>query len=271
MQTARIFKEPLLHFVLIGALLFGAAELRRPSSAETADRTISADDHLRRRLAEAWQSANGRPPSREELEQRVSQHIDQEILYREGIRRGLHKDDERIRLRVADKMAFVIRAQIVIGPPSEAELRKYFEAHRRKYERPALVDFVHVFVSGSDAAASKRALELLEKLRAGADPDGLGDRFSGGRRYRGRKLADLGQSFGPEFVQGMAEQPQGQWALKKSRLGFHLVRIEKKTPPKSPELAEVKLEVAKDWEADELGRRFEAKLAELRKSWTIRR
>lgn len=268
-QKLRVLaREPLFHFLLIGALLFAVAHLRaRPASER--ERAIVVDSHVKQELAKAFGVRNGRPPSPEELAAEVRRHVEEEVLYREGVARRLHEDDPRVRLRVAEKMALVVKSQIVVPEPSEAELRAWFEAERERWKQPLLVDFVHVFVQGHDAAAGARAGELLAKLRAGADPTGLGDRFAGGRRYRGRKLADLAASFGEDFTRGMDRDPLGEWTERRSRHGLHLLRLEKRTPPRNPELSDVRLEVVEQWKSEQRDRLFSARVDELRKRWRV--
>lgn len=262
-------REPLLHFLLIGGLLFAVAHWRSRAT-RAGDGVIVVDAHVREQLAKAFRARSGRTPSPDELAEEVRLHVEEEVLYREGVARRLDEDDPRVRLRVAEKMALVVKSQIVVPEPAESELRAWFEAHRERWEQPELVDFVHVFVQGQDAAAMKRAAELLEKLRAGAEPTGLGDRFSGGRHYRGRKLADLAQSFGEDFVRGMEEQPTGQWTERRSRFGLHLLRIEKRTAPRSPELSAVRLEVIEQWKSEQRDKVFAARVAELAKRWRVK-
>lgn len=261
-------REPLLHFLLIGGLLFAVAQWRSRAT-RTDDSVIVVDAHVKAELAKAFRVRTGRTPSPDELAEQVRLHVEEEVLYREGVARRLHEDDPRVRLRVAEKMALVVKSQIVVPEPAESELRAWFEAHRERWKQPELVDFVHVFVQGQDAAAMKRAAELLEKLRAGAEPTGLGDRFSGGRHYRGRKLADLAQSFGEDFVRGMERQPPGEWAERRSRFGLHLLRIEKRTPPRSPELSDVRLEVIEQWKSEQRDEVFAARVADLAKRWRV--
>jgi parvulin-like peptidyl-prolyl isomerase len=144
-------------------------------------------------------------------------------------------------------MGFVLEAQVVVPEPAEDELRAWFERHPDRFGAPATVSFTHVFVTGERADA--RARELLERLRAGDDPATLGDVFSGGRTYRGRKLDDLARAFGPEFSAGLDAQPPGQWVLRPSRHGRHLVRVDERAPARGPTFEEARVAVREDWRA----------------------
>ncbi|HEU5060473.1 MAG TPA: peptidylprolyl isomerase, partial [Kofleriaceae bacterium] len=175
---------------------------------------------------------------------------------------GLDRDDPAVRKRIAEKMAFILAQEVVVAPPSEAELRAWFERRRDSWARPARIDFTHVYVAAEGAAGERRAAALLAQLEAGAAPEMLGDTFSGGQRYRGRKLADLAQSFGADFARELDRQPIGGWRLRRSRHGLHLVRLDRVEPARAADFAGARLDVEKEWldarRAEELAARVRA-------------
>jgi hypothetical protein len=274
----RLAREPLLHFVLMGAALFALerAFSGAEGQASTAPAPIPApttrlvvDAAVRAELEASFEGNKGRAPSEDELDDLIDGWIDRQILYREGLARGLDLGDERIAARVADKMAFVLRSQIVVREPADTELAAFFAAHADRYKQHALVDFVHVFVDGHDDAAKDRATELLAKLEEGANPGGLGDTFSGGRRYRQRKLEDLAERFGKEFATGVGVQDLDRWALQHSRFGWHVVRVEKRMAGRDRDLAQVKEQAIRDWQEEERAREMALAIEALRARWEI--
>jgi hypothetical protein len=242
----KLLVEPLVHFVLLGLVLFALNAVLAPTRSESSNRIV-VTAAFRDELARGYTQANGRAPTPVELDDLVARWIDDEVLYREGLKRGLERDDALVRQRVAAKMGFVLESKVVLVEPSEGELQHWFEQHAERWQKSELVDFIHVFVEGTDESAKTRANEILGRLEDGADPNGLGDRFSGGRHYRARKIEDLKKSFGEEFVEGMSEQPIGIWQLRRSRFGFHLVRVERRTAGGGVDFQSVRLEVEKDW------------------------
>jgi hypothetical protein len=271
-------REPLLHFVVVGALLFavdrwrsGGDETTRPAApAQPERRAIVVDGELRRWIEDGLRRARGgQTPDAAELEAAVSRWIDEEVLYREGLARGLDRDDPAVRKRIADKMAFILEQEIVVPPASDGELRAWFERERDRFARPERVDFTHVFVAGSGAEAEARARQLLARLEAGADPELLGDRFSGGQRYRGRKPEDLAGSFGPEFARGLDRQPVGAWQLRRSRHGLHLVRLDRLEAGNAADFASARLDVAKEWRDQRRAAELAARVRALRDTWQV--
>jgi len=271
-----VVREPLVHFLMIGAALFAIGYVRgepiapRPAAVPASARApIVIDDALRARLRDGWARVHDAPPSDDELAGMVQRWVDDEVLYREGLARGLDRDDPAVRQRVAQQMAFVLERQVVMRDPSDAELRAWFEARRDRWAEPERVDFTHVFVAGQDRAAEARAHDLLAQLTAGADPTGLGDRFSGGRHYRGRKIEDLVRAFGPEFGEGLGAQPTGTWTLRRSRHGLHLVRVERHTAAHAADLATLRADVAKAWRDEHSEQALADAVRALRAAWPV--
>jgi hypothetical protein len=281
-----IAREPLVHFVAIGAALFAIDAWRTPAApprpapaaapAPTpapapapTTRTIVIDAEARAQIAANAERRLGRVPTAADLAEETERWIDEEVLYREAIARGLDRADPVIHERIAGRMSYVLAQTATVPEPTETELRAWFDQHRDRWDVAEHVDFTHVFIAGSDAAAAARADEIQTALAAGASPEQLGDRFSGGHRYRGRKLADLAQAFGDEFVDGLAKQTPGAWVRRRSRHGLHLVRVDRVEAAKTADFAAARLDVRKEWldarRADDL----RAAMRKLRDGWTI--
>ena len=270
-----ILREPLVHFVLLGGVLFAidyarapAAPPAQPRTAVTIDRRIVVDNEVTERAKERAAKRLGRTPTAQDVAEETDRWIDEEILFREALARGLERDDPMIRERIASRMSFVLAESVVVPEPTDAQLRAWFDAHRDRYAAPERIDFTHVFLATADDA---RAREIETQLAAGTSPDTLGDTFSGGRKYRGRKLADLAQAFGPEFVDGLATQPPSKWIRRSSRHGLHLVRIDKVEAPRGPDFETAKLEVRREWMEEQRRVSGEGALKTLRERWQIAR
>lgn len=265
----RLAREPLLHFLVLGALLAGLEGLAAPAEPPAEARVLVVDPRMRQHLEEELRRELGREPEAEELDRRVQAWIDDELFYREGLLRGLDRRDPGVRERVAALTASALEARSPIEEPSEEALRAYFEAHLARYAEQARFDFVQVYVEGLDDASRLRAEELLTTLRAGGSPIGLGDVYPGGRHYRGRVLGALADTFGPSFVEGFAETPDGEWSLRRSNTGFHLVRIERRTAASPAEFERAELDVAHDFMEDARSERLSRVRRELRSRWRV--
>jgi hypothetical protein len=276
----KLAREPVVHFLLVGALIFAAERVMSsplaptPGAAEPGrerpvDRRIVVDEAARKTVTEDWVTAHDRPPTDEELRAGIEKWVDDEVLFREGMQRGLDVGDARVRERVRSKMAGILAGQVAAPEPTRQDLEAWFLAHQADYAKPELVDFVHVFVAGDGPESRARAAALLEQLRGGANPNGLGDTFSGGRRYRRRKLPDLQESFGEDFAAALANQRQGDWELLHSRFGMHVVRVEQRTAAGAPALDEVEAAVRQDWQEKRRAERIVEAMGALRRRYQV--
>ena len=211
---------------------------------------------------------------RYELQTLVDEAVDEEILYREAQRLGLDRDDAIVRRRLAQKLTFILEDAGATGSPSEAEVEEYYARHAERYRRPGRTTFDHVFLSGdsrTDPAGDAKV--LLDELR-GVDDDGwqrLGDPFMVARSYADRSDQEIAGLFGRVFTEAVAGLPVGGWnGPVESTYGAHLVRVNRRTAPRAPALAEVRDRVAADLREDRRRERSLAAYQELRDAYEVR-
>ncbi len=275
-----IAREPLAHFLVLGAALFALDRLRSPAPVATPApartvearpveaKTIRIDAEQRRALTAMAEKRVGHPPAPQDVEAEIDRWISEEILFREAIARGLDRDDPVVHERIASRMSYVLEQTLVVPEPTDAELRTWFDQHQTQWATPERIDFTHIFVADRDEA---RLAQIEQALAAGAPAETLGDRFSGGHRYRGRKLADLADAFGDEFVTGLEKQPAGIWQRRASRHGLHLVRVDRVSAAHDSDFAAARLDVRKSWLDEQRGRALMAEIKRLRDGWKIER
>jgi hypothetical protein len=235
---AALRREPLVHFVLLAGLLFAASALREGAGRETIVIERPTIEALIRQQTEI----QGRPPSEQEQALLVQGVIDDAVLLREAYKRGLEQDAV-VERHLVQKMRFLLGQEV--PEPSEAELRAYFEAEGERYRSPPTVTLDHVFYADPQAVPDG----LLEKLRAGADGRGLGDRlFMLGPRLARYSAADLAGLFGAELAQRVLELAPGSWQGPfRSAEGVHFVRVAARDPARLPAFEEVVDWVREDW------------------------
>lgn len=281
-----IAREPLAQFALVALAIFGVAQIRaRAGAARRADtaraevrasgpegaieRHLVVEPETIARLVTAFEQREGRAPSEAERREAVARWVDQELLFREAVARKLDRGDERVRQLLADKMRALLEREALGAPPTEAEVRAAFDADPARWAKEEAFDFIHVFVHGDGPDSEARATSLRRELEGGADPARLGDLFQGGRRYRRRSLSELSATFGPEFTRGLASQPVGSWASRRSRFGFHVVRVEGHSRAEAPSFEEVRETIAAELGAARREADFDERLKELRARWTV--
>lgn len=218
----RLIRKPLLHFSLVGGLLFAIDSWRKPA----VDPPIVVSHAVKRELSADLARKLRRDPTSAELEQALSAWKQEEALYREGLREGIDRNDAQVRARVISKLLEVQRALFVPPEPSNAELDAFLNQHRERYELPARYDFEHVFVSASTPDARARANELREELTRGAPSAELGERFSDGRAFKALTAERIRRIFGQRFAAELPNLPVGVWSLVQSDHGYHVVKLE---------------------------------------------
>jgi len=245
LQIKSVFKEPVLHFLLIGVVIFVAYGLIAPRSKDGARIVVSQGvvDALVREHQARWQ----RPPAEQELAGLVEAYVRDEILYREGTALGLDRDDPVIKRRVRQKLEVIAEEQQARDAPTDADLATYLAQHANRFTRPGTVSFEQIFFPATATAAE------VETARAsavrGADPARLGQSTMLPPRAENVPLDLAARDFGSEFATGIAKLPLNEWAGPvRSGFGLHLVRVTARTPAVVPKLDDVRAAVAREWE-----------------------
>lgn len=232
-------REPLLHFVVIGALLFGADHLLFARAGDP--RLIVVGGPVDAEARQVFQASRGRPPDVAELRALRKVWLDNEVLYREGLALQVDKGDSAIRERVIFKALSVIDASVQRPALDERVLREWFEQHRAKYDEPARFDFDEAVLAGETGEAAVRA--FVQALNAGAP----GDAKAGLRVFKGRPQANLVQSYGADFADAMQRLAPGEWAALASRDGWRAVRLNASVAARPAQFEPLRGIVLQDW------------------------
>lgn len=254
--------EPLVHFALLGLLLFGAHALLAPATGDPlvvdrarVDATAAA---LARRL--------DRPATSAEIAAALRTELDEDRLYHEALALGLDRDDPIVRRRLIQKLRFVHEDLATTDvEPDDAALLAVRDADPARYTIPERLAVTHVLAAtGRHPDPRAAAAALRERILAGADPSGLGDPCVHGQRFAARTATAYAGMFGDDFAAALTDMPDGTWSLVPSSFGWHVVRVDARTPPALPELAAIRPRLRADWEAARRDVGARAALADLR-------
>jgi peptidyl-prolyl cis-trans isomerase C len=244
-QRPGLRSEPLVHFAAIGCLLFGAHAMCSPPRGDAlivdAARAAATEAALARKLA--------RPPTPEESAAALLAELDDERLYREALALGLEQGDPIVRRRLIQKLQFVQEDLAAVDAPDDADLAAIRDADPDRYTTPARHAVTHVLAARDrhvDAKAAARTLQA--QLQAGADPAGLGDLCVHGQRFAARTTPAYAAMFGEEFAAALADMSEGTWSLAPSQLGWHVVRVDARDPPRLPDLATLRPRLRAAWD-----------------------
>ncbi len=259
----RILPKPLLLFLVLGLLLVVGAGLfvlnavLDPDGGERPDRIV-VDARQTERLAEQFQRTRMRPPTRQELEGLVEEHVKEEILYREALALGLDKDDPVIRRRLRQKLELLNADLAEREQPTDADLRTFMEARPEMFRSPGRVSLRQIYLDpdSPDGPVAERAGNVLKRLnadpegRSSADADAEGDPTLLPRELNAATEAGVSRIFGDAFAAALADAPIGRWfGPIESGHGVHLVRISAREPGRLPALDEVRPAVEREWSA----------------------
>ena len=256
-------REPLLHFLLLGGLLFAVDHFAFERQGDP--RTIALDAAVDQEAAKLFSDARGRDSNPTELAALRQRWIDNEVLYREGLALRVDQGDKTIRERVIFKSLMAIEAGLKLQPIDEQALRGWFEAHRARYDEPARFDFQEaVLVGGETTDVAARA--LADALNAGAP----GDARAGLRVFKGRPRENLVQGYGDDFAGALEQSPAGQWQALRSRDGLRVVRLEAIAAPRAADFDTLHGVVRQDWVDSTMAQKRTDAVRELAKKYRVK-
>lgn len=265
-QAARWWREPLVHFLVLGAVLFVAFD-RWGGGAGTSRIVITPGqiDALASGFTRTWQRA----PTEQEIKGLLDDQVREEIATREAMSLGLDKDDTVIRRRLRQKFEFIAEDTIDATPPTRADLEKWLRANPDDFRREPEVAFRQVYLSPDRRGASmeRDATSLLAQLTARgetADIAGLGDALMLPRDVPRTALGDVGRQFGEAFAEAVGKAPTGAWTGPlRSGYGLHLVFVRERIEGGLPSIDEVMPVVSREFTADRRTRQLDALYAQL--------
>jgi hypothetical protein len=226
---SRLLREPLVHFAALGVIVFAAyALLGRQAAPVGGALVVSAET-----VATLAHGLPGGDPSG--VRERVERYVDDELLYREGVARELHRDDPIVRRRLIQKMRFLAE-DAGDTEPTEAELAGYLASHASDYATTVRVRFHQLFYAhdrwGSQARARAEA-GLTADPFPGNDPS-----------TTLATAAELAKSYGARFADAVIAAPTGAWSVPiESSLGVHRVFVDERRPAEVARLAQVRSRV----------------------------
>ncbi len=245
----RLLREPLLHFLAIGGLiflLFAAVDDTRDALTDVIVVTPERIDRLAAGFSSVWK----RMPTDDELDALIDEHVREEVYYRVALALGLDRNDTIVRRRLRQKMEFLTDSGADLLQPAAGELEAYIAANEQAFRRGPRLAFQQIYLGETPGPESiARSLNAVQSDPA-TDPSALGERTL--------LPAGLGLSppnaidgvFGRGFFERLAELPPGVWAGPvSSAFGLHLVRVLDSPPARTPPLEEIRDNVLRNWKA----------------------
>lgn len=243
----KLLREPLLHFLVIGAVLFGVYQWATGDETAPDEIVVSAGQiaSLEAIFSQTWQ----RPPTAKETEALVDEYIRDDVLYREGIAMGLDRDDAIVRRRIRQKMEFVAELTADVQP-TDAELRAFVADHPDRFSGEPIVSFTQVYFPAGTQAANEVEVERLRlALNAGtADASTAGSPLLAGSDFRDLTKSEVAQTFGADLAAWIDRATPGTWQGPViSGYGTHLVRVSERVEARELPFEQVRDAARREW------------------------
>ncbi len=248
----KLAREPLVHFLLLGAVIFVVYGLVSMHSSSEQGKIVVTQGQLES-LLDSFTQTRQRPPTQEEWEGLIRDRVREEVYYREALALDLDKDDLIIRRRLRQKMEFVSDDVAAQAQPTEAELLAYLEAHPDSFRVDQRLTFRQLFLNPAKhgknfARDTAQLLAQLKQQGGKTDISALGDPILLENHYDALPAGEAGKLFGEKFATALGELPLGQWqGPVQSGYGVHLVFVSQRQEGRIPALAEVHEAVLREW------------------------
>jgi hypothetical protein len=270
----KLIREPLFHFLLLGAVIFFIAGRSRSIAVPSGEKIVITQNQIES-IVVGFSRTWMRPPTREELQGLVSDYVRDEVLYREARTMGLDQDDVIVRRRMRQKFEFLVEDMTArTGPPSDQELDAYLRQHADKYSEEPSFGFEQIFFSREKrgASAEAEALAILARLRgtSAINIEKLGDAFLLPSQFEKTSAGETARLFGEKFANELTRTQLGAWAGPiESSYGLHLVRVTARISKVAPSLANVRESVLRDLLSDRRKQELDTQYEKLRARYTV--
>jgi len=257
-RITRLFTEPLIQFLIIGACIYAAYALYGPPQEDFQDTTVHVDSARINAYIAEWENRWNRPPTRAEINGLIQSYIKEEVLYRQAVVMGLNEDDPITRRRMAQKLEFLTSDLATMVQPQAGELEQYFSENSELYRAPDRISFSQVYFDpdARDKSTLEDAAQALLQLQAAGVPTGesmqVGDASFLQSDFVAATEIDIARQMGSGFAGAVMQLEPGSWyGPVLSGYGVHLVYVfdYQKSPPAV--FADVQAAVFENWQMEQ--------------------
>ena len=246
----KILRDPLLHFCVLGLLLFVVYDQLNPGNDEAVIEVSPARIVQIKRL---WQMQWQRQPTDKEIDQQIESYIREQVLSREAIAMGLDKNDSVIRRRLMQKVDFLLDDVEAVEAVDEAAVRAFYQDNLLQFRSEAMFSFHHVYINPEKHANPVAELSVLLKQfrKQPVDLNKLaeyGDNFSSGSVFSRQSRSQVNRIFGSGFAESVSELALQKWVGPiTSGYGQHLLLLTDYQPPAQPHFEQVSEQVEESY------------------------
>jgi hypothetical protein len=265
-----VWREPLVHFLLIGAVLFLIFAIRQDESSTTPN-SIRVEAGQVEQFIARFKRTWLRPPTDSELAGLIEGYIRDEVYYREALAMGLDRNDAVVRQRMRMKLEFMLEDLAAEQTASDESLNAYMQRHPDKFRQETHLSFNHVYLNPDNHQELAGDLQdVLARLQNGAPPETEGDRLLVSPAYEAVSQSEIERIFGKSFAQQLVELEPGGWSGPfYSGYGAHLVKVSSKQDGRFLTLEEIRAEVEREYLVERRQELKDATYQRLREGYEI--
>ena len=153
----RLLHEPLLHFLLLGGLLFLFYSFSAPKQ-EPENSIVISKEKVEQLVSDSEKKLLS-ILTEEEKKKLIEREIYETVLYKEALKTGLNISDVDLKRHLVDKMAFVLYDTDALPNPSDDVLKKYMLKNADDYREEAKIHFTQKML-GSDIKTFEKEYTL---------------------------------------------------------------------------------------------------------------
>ena len=262
---SRWVREPLVHFLLAGSLIF-LFFLWKGEPVDPASRLISIDPEQQAQLALSFERTMRRAPTDAELDNLIDRYVRDEVLYREALRLGLDQDDAVVRRRLAQKMDILASSRLETVVPSDELLQGWLDTYPERFTAEARYSLDQLWFATRNAAEGQ-----LVRLQQGMNWQEAGEPISLPNSFDAEDRAEILNRFGEQFVGEIeALEVSDEWqGPAPSGLGWHLIRLRSRDLGQVPPLSSIRSQVENDWRISTMEQRRDEAYQLLRDAYQV--
>jgi len=243
-----LIREPLVHFLLVGASLFLLYQIMQTPDGNTPNRIVISPGQMERMQAQ-FKRTWIREPTQEDTDRLIKGYVRDEVYYREALALGLDQNDPQVRQRMRMKLEFLLQDLNAEDPPSDTVLNTFLQQNPERFFIQPRVSLQQVYLSPDkrkdfDADAQR----ILKQLQQGISAETLGDVSMLPFELSKAPQHQVRQTFGEVFASEVVKLPVGDWSGPiYSNMGVHLVKVTAQEAGYLPDLEQVRQQVERDY------------------------
>lgn len=241
----KILQEPLLHFVVVGSILFFTLSLNDNSAQK--EKIVISKGKIKQ-LSSQFEKTRQRKVTKEELQALINNEIREDLAFKYGEQMGLVENDTIIKRRVQQKIEFMLNDSIASMEPTQEELQAFMDKHKEKYTIVPEYTFKHIYINPNKHLELDTYIETLKSEDLNLVYNERGDSVMIESRFENISSSQIGRIFGLKFAKALDTLTQKKWLGPiTSGYGVHLVYIENKEESHLAILKELESKVKLDF------------------------